>query len=125
MLFVVIGVTRSGLRALLLRLRSNGHNLASIVVIGESSSAGAFIRTVAGEAGTGYRVVAHISDPKASDDIAYVLHELSKTVTIDEVVIAPFNLSADQLQAIVAEPSMRGIRLRAVPELDGLPPPKC
>lgn len=124
MLFVLLAVARSIERMLLLELRVRGHNLASVVVIGDGASAASFIQTIHDESGTGYRVVAHIPDPGPTHDIAPVLRRLSHTINIHEVVIASFGLSASQVEGIVEEPAMRGVRIRAVPELFGLPPSK-
>jgi exopolysaccharide biosynthesis polyprenyl glycosylphosphotransferase len=124
LLFVFIGVLRSAERAALLKLRRRGHNLASVVVIGESPSAAAFMRTIHSETGTGYRVLAHIPDPGSIDSIQDGLTRLAMTVPLDEVVIATSELSALQIQAIYTHPLMRGVRVRAIPELFGLPPSK-
>jgi exopolysaccharide biosynthesis polyprenyl glycosylphosphotransferase len=52
------------------------------------------------------------------------LGDLSHRVHIDEIVIASFDVSADQMEALIAEPAMAGVRVRAVPEIFGLPPSK-
>jgi exopolysaccharide biosynthesis polyprenyl glycosylphosphotransferase len=124
LLFVFVGGARVLLRSLLLSFRQRGHNLSSIVVIGDSNSAASFMQTIERQTGTGYRIVAHITDPDGGGEIARALHQISTTMPIDEVVIATHGLSARQIQAIVAHPSMRAVRVRAVPELFGLPPSK-
>ena len=123
-LFVLVGLSRTAWRLLLLHLRRQGHNLASIVVIGDSSSSEAFIKTIGARSGTGYRVVGRIDSPDVDADLAWLLSDLSRSVHIDEVVIASFEVSTEQMEALIAEPAMAGVRVRAVPEIFGLPPSK-
>lgn len=122
--FLLIGAVRTLERSVLLHLRQRGHNLASVVVIGHSPSATSFIRTIHAESGTGYRVVAHIPEISSSDDVTRILSDIGATVPIDEVVIASYDLTTPEIQAIATHPSLRGMRIRAIPELFGLPPSK-
>jgi exopolysaccharide biosynthesis polyprenyl glycosylphosphotransferase len=121
---VLLGVARSAVRAALLKLREQGHNIASVVVIGDGPSANSFMKSLHGQIGLGYRVIAHLADTDFDHDLGGVLERLSWEVPIDEVVIASFSMSPEQLARIVSHPGMRGARLRAVPEMFGLPPSK-
>lgn len=120
---VLLSAVRACIRAALLFLRSRGHNLASVVVIGDGPSAHSFINSL-DEVGLGYRVIAHLTDIELEADLGGVLERLASEMPIDEVVIAPFTMAPDQLSKIVSQPGMRGARLRAVPEMFGLPPSK-
>jgi exopolysaccharide biosynthesis polyprenyl glycosylphosphotransferase len=57
-------------------------------------------------------------------DLGGVMERLSSEVPIDEVVIASFSMPPEQIARLVSHPGMRQARLRAVPELFGLPPSK-
>jgi exopolysaccharide biosynthesis polyprenyl glycosylphosphotransferase len=122
--FVMLGIVRSGVRFVLLKLRERGHNMASVVVVGDGPSANSFMKSLHGQIGLGYRVVAHLADTDFDHDLGGVLARLSAEVPIDEVVIASFSMSPEQIARIVSHPGMRNARLRAVPELFGLPPSK-
>jgi exopolysaccharide biosynthesis polyprenyl glycosylphosphotransferase len=119
-----LGLTRSAVRDVLLRLRRRGHNLASVVVIGDGPYATSFIKSIEAQTGSGYRVIAHITDTELHVDLGAVLAKLSSEVPIDEVVISSFSMAPDQISSIVSHAGMRGARLRAVPEMFGLPPSK-
>ncbi|HKH87837.1 MAG TPA: sugar transferase [Acidimicrobiales bacterium] len=119
-----LGITRSAVRDVLLRLRRRGHNLASVVVIGDGPSANSFMKSLEAQTGSGYRVIAHITDTPPDGDLGAVLEKLSKEVPIDEVVISSFAMAPEQIASIVSHHGMRGARLRAVPEMFGLPPSK-
>lgn len=121
---VMLGIVRSVVRSVLLKLRERGHNIASVVVIGNGPSANSFMKSLHGQIGLGYRVIAHLADAELDHDVGGVLERLSLEVPIDEVVIASFSMSPEQIARIVSHPGMRGARLRAVPELFGLPPSK-
>jgi exopolysaccharide biosynthesis polyprenyl glycosylphosphotransferase len=121
---MTLGMMRSGVRFVLLELRSHGHNLASVVVVGDGPSALSFMKSVAGQAGLGYKVIAHVTDTEMDHDLGGVLERLSSEVPIDEVVIASFSMPPEQIARMVSHPGMRHARLRAVPELFGLPPSK-
>lgn len=122
--FITLGAARTALRGLLLALRRRGHNLANIVVIGDGPSAASFMRTIAAKRGTGYRVVAHVTEAQATHNLSSVIERLAADLPIDEVVVASFDLPADQISEIVSHPAMRETRVRTVPELFGLPPSK-
>lgn len=124
LLAMTVGMMRSGVRFVLLELRSHGHNLASVVVVGDGPSALSFMKSVAGQAGLGYKVIAHVTDTEMDHDLGGVLERLSSEVPIDEVVIASFSMPPEQIARMVSHPGMRHARLRAVPELFGLPPSK-
>jgi exopolysaccharide biosynthesis polyprenyl glycosylphosphotransferase len=119
-----LGLTRSAVRDVLLRLRRRGHNLASVVVIGDGPSANSFMKSLDAQTGMGYRVIAHITDTQPDVDLGAVLEKLSKEVPIDEVVISSFAMAPEQIASIVSHAGMRSARLRAVPEMFGLPPSK-
>lgn len=121
---VLIGAARSVTHSVLLWLRKHGHNLASVIVIGDGASADSFMRTLAAKQGTGYRVVAHVTGAEGDRDIASIVHNLAVTMPVDEVVVASFDLPTDQIQAMISEPSLREVKIRTVPELFGLPPSK-
>jgi exopolysaccharide biosynthesis polyprenyl glycosylphosphotransferase len=123
LLALMLGCTRATLRYVLLQLRKQGHNLASVVLIGDGPSASSFTKTLEQD-GCGYKVVAHVTDTELEHDVAGVLERLSTDVPIDEVVIASFSMPPEQLSQIVSHPSLREARLRAVPEMFGLPPSK-
>jgi len=120
----MLGIVRSAVRSVLLKLREKGHNIASVVVIGDGPSAHSFMKSLHGQIGLGYRVIAHLADTEFDHDVGGVLERLSSEVPIDEVVIASFSMPPEQIARIVSHPGMRGARLRAVPELFGLPPSK-
>jgi exopolysaccharide biosynthesis polyprenyl glycosylphosphotransferase len=82
------------------------------------------MKSVAGQAGLGYKVIAHVTDTEMDHDLGGVLERLSSEVPIDEVVIASFSMPPEQIARMVSHPGMRHARLRAVPELFGLPPSK-
>jgi exopolysaccharide biosynthesis polyprenyl glycosylphosphotransferase len=124
LLVTTLGFVRSVVRFVLLQLRSRGHNLATVVVVGDGPSALSFMKSVAGQTGLGYRVIAHVTDTEMDHDLGGVLERLSSEVPIDEVVIASFSMPPEQIARMVSHPGMRGARLRAVPELFGLPPSK-
>jgi exopolysaccharide biosynthesis polyprenyl glycosylphosphotransferase len=121
---ILLGLVRSGVRFVLLRLRRRGHNLASVVVVGNGLSANSFMKSLEGQVGLGYRVIAHVADTDFDHDLGSVLARLSVEVPIDEVVIASYSMAPEQISSIVTHPAMRRVRLRAVPELFGLPPSK-
>lgn len=124
LLVVSLGIMRSSVRFVLLQLRRRGHNLASVVVVGDGPSALSFMKSVAGQSGLGYKVIAHVTDTEMDHDLGGVLERLSSEVPIDEVVIASFSMPPEQIARMVSHPGMRGACLRAVPELFGLPPSK-
>jgi exopolysaccharide biosynthesis polyprenyl glycosylphosphotransferase len=119
-----LGAARSAVRLVLLRLRLAGHNLASVVVLGDGPSALSFMKSLEATVGLGYRVIAHVTDTEVDHDLGGVMERLASDVPIDEVVIASFSMAPEQVARLVSHPGMRGARLRAVPELFGLPPSK-
>ncbi|MGH9170242.1 MAG: sugar transferase [Acidimicrobiales bacterium] len=123
LLVFMLGAMRSVLRACLLQMRKLGRNLASVVVIGDGPSARSFMDTLEQD-GCGYKVVAHVTDTQIEHDIGEVLGGLSSDLPIDEVVITSFAMAPEQLARIISHPGMRNARLRAVPEMFGLPPSK-
>jgi exopolysaccharide biosynthesis polyprenyl glycosylphosphotransferase len=120
---VALGVVRCVIRASLLSIRRHGHNVATVVVIGDGPSANSFMK-ILDQPGLGYRVIAHVTDTEVQHDLGGVLERISSEVPVDEVVIASFSMAPEQLAAIVSHPGTRGARLRAVPEMFGLPPSK-
>lgn len=124
LLALALGALRSSVRLVLLQLRRRGHNLASVVVVGDGPSALSFMKSLSSQVGLGYRVIAHVTDTEMDHDLGGVLERLSSEVPIDEVVIASFSMPPEQIARMVSHPGMRGARLRAVPELFGLPPSK-
>jgi exopolysaccharide biosynthesis polyprenyl glycosylphosphotransferase len=119
-----LGALRSAVRLVLMRLREHGHNLASVVVVGDGPSALSFIRSIEATVGLGYRVIAHVTDTEMDHDLGGVMERLSSEVPIDEVVVTSFSMASEQVARLVSHPGMRKAHLRAVPELFGLPPSK-
>ncbi len=119
-----LGAVRSAMRLVLLRLRKVGHNQSTVVVIGDGPSAASFIKSLEVTTGIGYRVIAAVTETELNHDLGGVIEHIASEVPIDEVVIASYTISPDQVARLVSHPGMRGARLRAVPELFGLPPSK-
>jgi exopolysaccharide biosynthesis polyprenyl glycosylphosphotransferase len=124
LLFVMLGIARSVVRLVLLWLRRRGHNVASIVVVGDGPSAHSFMQSLEGQTELGYRVIAHVTETEFDQDLGEVLERLGAVVPIDEIVIASFSMPPEQISRILTNPGLRRARLRAVPELFGLPPSK-
>ena len=124
LLAISLGAARSVVRLFLLRLRRLGHNLTSVVLIGDGPSAASFAKSLDTRDGLGYRLVAHVTESEIAEDIGGVMERLSSALPIDEVVIASYSMPPDQIARLVSHPGMRQTRLRAVPELFGLPPSK-
>jgi len=122
--WVLIAITRTMLRLGLDELRRRGHNVAPVLVVGESPSALAYIRTVSETGGTGYQIAAHLRDVPADADLGELVEQIAATTTIDEIVLATQHLSALQIQEMLGTPATRRMKVRAVPELFGLPPSK-
>jgi exopolysaccharide biosynthesis polyprenyl glycosylphosphotransferase len=121
---VLLGLYRTGVRLFLMSLRRNGRNLSPVVVVGNSYAAGNFIRRIDSEPATGYRIVAHISDAHAVDRLSELLRELRSKVHFEEVIIASQELVPSQVSGLAAEPALRDVQFRAIPELYGLAPGK-
>lgn len=119
-----LGAVRSAVRLVLLRLRRVGHNQATVVVIGDGPSATSFLKSLQLKTGIGYRVIATVTETEMNHDLGGVIEHIASTVPIDEVVLASQSISPDQVSSLVSHPGMRSARLRAVPELFGLPPSK-
>jgi exopolysaccharide biosynthesis polyprenyl glycosylphosphotransferase len=122
--FVLISLTRSGIRAVLLALRGRGHNLAQVLVVGDTPSAHAYIRTVSETRGTGFLVAAHLRDVPEDADLGVMMERITARVHIDEIIVASHRLSTTHIQEMLSTPGTRQIKVRAVPELFGLPPSK-
>jgi exopolysaccharide biosynthesis polyprenyl glycosylphosphotransferase len=122
--FILVSATRSTTRGVLLALRRRGHNLAQVLVIGDTPSAHAYIRTVSETRGTGFRVVAHLRDVPEDADLGVMVERITATAHIDEIVVASHQLSRTHVQEMLSVPGARQIKVRAVPELFGLPPSK-
>jgi exopolysaccharide biosynthesis polyprenyl glycosylphosphotransferase len=123
LLAVSVGLTRCLMRAVLLKLRKHGHNQATVVVIGDGPSASSFLKSMRRPT-SGFRLIAHITRFDSSTDLGRLIERVSYGESIDEVVIASFAMPPEQVESIVSHPSLRSARLRAVPEMFGLPPSK-
>jgi len=121
---VLLGLYRTGIRATLMSLRRKGHNLASVVVVGSSSAARAFIRRIEAEPATGYRIVANLGEMRGDVALGDALREIMKVAPFDEVIIASQELVPPQVSGLAAEPELRDVQFRAIPELYGLAPGK-
>lgn len=121
--FVILGGGRTLLRLLLFYLRRHGHNLSSVIVIGTGPSADSFIKAITEKPGSGYRLAAHVT-AQPDEKLSSVLDTISAVTAIDEVIVASMTLDRRDVQTIVGHPALREARIRAVPELFGLPPSK-
>jgi exopolysaccharide biosynthesis polyprenyl glycosylphosphotransferase len=119
---IALAIARSSAHTALSFARRRGSNLASIVVVGDTPSARAFIDTVRDNPGTGYRVVAHIDEGIAHGDLATTLELVAQDVYFTEVVVASRALSRAEVAALVGRASLRNVGVRVLPELFGLLP---
>ena len=106
-------------------LRSRGHDLRTVVVVGDSRSAEAFVRSVANRPETGYCVVGRVSagGERGVDFVDRVIATAGAS-PVDELVLALPACGRADLDRLVAAPELRKVRVRAVPELFDVAPAK-
>ena len=109
----------------LARLRSRGHDLRHVALVGSGDPAVGFVEELRAHPEMGYVVVAQLDDDCAKrGDFVEELRSLAMSGRIDEVVLATPLISRDDLTKIVSTEELRHAEVRAVPELFGLPPTK-
>lgn len=114
-----------GSKAVLGALRAKGHNLRTVAIVGDSTTARSFQAAMADHAETGFEVIGHLQGRRKTDgDVVTELAELDRITPVDEVILATQALSRWEIAELVSLSQLRHIKVRAVPELFGLPPTK-
>ncbi len=109
----------------LARLRSRGHDLRHVALVGSGDAAFGFVEEVRAHPEMGYVVVAVLDDDAVKrGDFVDTLRELAGAGKIDEVVLATPSIKRTQISKIVSTEELRDAEVRAIPELFGLPPTK-
>lgn len=109
----------------LARLRSRGHDLRHVAVVGSGTAAAGFIEEVHAHPEMGYRVVAVLDDDSVKrGDFVDNLRKLAAGGKVDDVVLATPSIKRADVTKIVSTEDLRDAEVRAIPELFGLPPTK-
>ena len=109
----------------LARLRSRGHDLRHVALVGSGAPAMGFVEELRAHPEMGYVVVAQLDDDCAKrGDFVDQLRGLASSGRVDEVVLATPLIAREDLTKIVSTEELRHAEVRAVPELFGLPPTK-
>lgn len=109
----------------LARLRSRGHDLRHVALVGSGDAAAGFVEEVRAHPEMGYVVDAQIDDDAVKrGDFVDTLRELAAADKIDDVVLATPAIKRADISKIVSTVELRDAEVRAVPELFGLPPTK-
>ena len=109
----------------LARLRSRGHDLRHVALVGSGAPALGFVEELRAHPEMGYVLVAQLDDDCAKrGDFVEQLRSLASSGRVDEVVLATPLISRDDVTRIVSTVELRRAEVRAVPELFGLPPTK-
>jgi len=127
--FLIAGIALAalliGTKAILGRLRREGHNVRLVAVVGDSAEARSFIDHVSDHPETGYQVVGHLCGRRKTDgDFVTELAELAEVGPIDELVLATTSIERYEIARLVSVSQFSHMKVRALPELFGLPPTK-
>lgn len=122
---VALAVLAVGTKVVLGRLRQKGHNLRLVAVVGDSPEARTFIDHVSDHPETGYKVVGQLCGRRmAEGDFVGELAELAELGPIDELVLATTSIERQEIAQLVGVSQFSHMKVRALPELFGLPPTK-
>ena len=107
------------------KLRSRGHDLRYVALVGSGDAAAGFVEQLRAHPEMGYVVVAQLDDDCAKrGDFVDQLRALTSEGKVDEVVLATPAIKRTDITKIVSTMELRHAEVRAVPELFGLPPTK-
>jgi exopolysaccharide biosynthesis polyprenyl glycosylphosphotransferase len=112
---VLLAAFRMLVKAALNFLRKRGHNVVNVALVGDSPSAGTFKNALDLHPEIGYRLSAHLHESLEGDELRHALSGLAERGPLSEVVLAQHSLSTK---------SLKHVKVRALPELFGLPPAK-
>jgi exopolysaccharide biosynthesis polyprenyl glycosylphosphotransferase len=107
-------------------LRTRGHNLRNVAIVGGSRTARSFMEDITAHPETGYRLVAAVDDDHV--DNRRFVEELARLVEhreIDEVIFATSAIGRSDISSLLGVPAFRHVEVHALPELLGLPAAKA
>jgi exopolysaccharide biosynthesis polyprenyl glycosylphosphotransferase len=107
-------------------LRTRGHNLRNVAIVGGSRTAQSFMEDVNTHPETGYRLVAAVDDVHVENH--GFVEELARLVEhrqIDEVIFATPAIGRSDISRLLGVPAFRKVEVHAMPELLGLPAAKA